>query len=413
MWVTNRTAPRVRLLRNNHRSANSFVAIRLIGNGTTTNRDAIGARLTLWRSSEPQLKQIRTVHAGDGFLSQSSAWTHFGLGQSAEDLQLAIAWPGGGTETFSNFKANTRYTITQGRGKLDVASSPSPTISEKAGPDPAGDAGQSGFWVANRVPFPQLSYSDDTGSIRSTTDFLGKPVLINLWATWCAPCLEELSVLGKQSEALRSHDATVLALNVDSLAVDRGAAPKANPESVLSQIGYDMPHGIARQDGLAKIEVLIEFLTSRRTPLSIPSSFLVDTEGNVAAVYLQPVRWDQLRDDLALLSAPATAQLKRVSPRAGRWFADPRQVDRAVYLGDYATLFVTSGFPDDAQRLYEMIKPQSGVQGARAYYNQAKAAAQQGLKQQAMEYYRAAIRLEPLWAGSHWVGGLAPRRETH
>ena len=60
MWVTNRTAPRVRLLRNNQPSANSFVAIRLIGNGKTTNRDAIGARLTLWRSSEPQLKQIRT-----------------------------------------------------------------------------------------------------------------------------------------------------------------------------------------------------------------------------------------------------------------------------------------------------------------------------------------------------------------
>ena len=54
LWVTNRTAPRVRLLRNNHPSSNAFLAIRLIGNGKTTNRDAVGARLALWRSSEPQ-----------------------------------------------------------------------------------------------------------------------------------------------------------------------------------------------------------------------------------------------------------------------------------------------------------------------------------------------------------------------
>ncbi|MFT5401993.1 MAG: hypothetical protein ACI9DF_000818, partial [Verrucomicrobiales bacterium] len=85
LWVTNRTAPQVRLLRNNQGSPTSSIAIRLIGNGTTTNRDAIGARLTLTQSAE---QQIRTTHAGDGFLAQSSAWTHFGLGESNDGLKL-------------------------------------------------------------------------------------------------------------------------------------------------------------------------------------------------------------------------------------------------------------------------------------------------------------------------------------
>jgi len=397
MWVTNRTAPRVRLLRNNHPSTNSFVAIRLIGNGTTTNRDAIGARLTLWRSSEPQLKQIRTVRAGDGFLAQSSAWTHFGLGlcPTTEELQLAIRWPGGGTERFSNLKPNTRYLITQGQGQRTVPASPLPEMVQKARPDSLNEPGQGGFWVANRVPFPKLSYSDDTGSVRSTTDFLGKPVLINLWATWCAPCLEELRIFGKQGDALRSRGATILALNVDGLAVDRPAASEGNAEQVLARVGYDLPHGVARQESLAKIEVLIEFLSSRRAPLSVPSSFLIDAEGNVAAVYFEAVGWKQLADDLALLSAPPEMQLERISPRPGKWLADPRQVDRATYLGDYATLFVTSGFPEESQRLFQLVKPQDGVKDARTYYNQAKTAAQQGLTQQAMEYYREAIRLEP------------------
>jgi tetratricopeptide (TPR) repeat protein len=187
----------------------------------------------------------------------------------------------------------------------------------------------------------------------------------------------------------------MLALNVDGLAVDRTAAPQGEPEDVLARIGYDLPRGVAREETLAKIEVLIEFLSSRRAPLAIPTSFLVDAEGNVAAVYLQPVRWDQLRDDLALVSAPPAMQLKRLSPRAGRWVADPRQLDRAAYLGDYATLFATNGLSEESHRLYQMIQPQDGVKTARAYYNQAKAAAQQGLKEQAIEYYRAAIRLEP------------------
>ncbi len=79
--------------------------------------------------------------------------------------------------------------------------------------------------------------------MRSTTEFLGKPVLINLWATWCAPCLQELGVLGQHSEALRSDGTNVLALNVDGLGVSGGAAAEAKVEDVLSRVGYDLSYG--------------------------------------------------------------------------------------------------------------------------------------------------------------------------
>lgn len=400
LWVTNRTAPRVRLLKNNLPSANgnakAFVAIRLQGNGTTTNRDAVGARLSLWPASDPNDRQMRTVHAGNGFLAQSSAWTHFGLGATTDVLTLSVAWPGGDTETFQGLQPGGRYAITQhqqepARSSLMATATPAPA----ATPENPDAPGLAGFWVANRVPFPELTYADAAGSAHSTTDFIGQPVLINLWATWCAPCLEELNLFAGQAEALRAQGATVLALNVDGLAVDGGAGPVADPEQVLARVGYTLPRGTARQDGLARIEVLIEFLSARRGPLSIPSSFLVDAGGNVAAVYLEAVSWNQLENDLALLDAPPEAQLARVSPRAGRWLADPRQIDRAAYLGDYATLFATSGLPGESQRLYQMIKPAGGNRNARDYYNLAKAAAQQGQQELAMEHYRAALRLEP------------------
>lgn len=394
VWITNRTAPQVRLLRNNHPSAKSSVAIQLIGNGKTTNRDAIGARLTLWRTSEPQLKQIRTIHAGDGFLAQSSGWVHFGIGSSKEDLNLSVAWPGGKTESLSDLKAGARYTITQGQGKLELVSTARLSIPNTI-PKSAGDPGNRGLWVANQVPFPELGYTDAVGAMRSTSEFLGNPVLINLWATWCAPCIQELGVLGQHSETLRSQKVNVLALNVDGLGINGSAAAEANVKDVLSRVGYDLPHGIAREENLKKIGVLIEFLSSQRVALTIPSSFLVDAEGNIAAIYQQAIAWDQLAADLALLGATPAAQLKRATPRPGRWFANPRLIDRAAYLGDYATQFVKNGFPDEAQRLFELIKPQDGASSAQDHYNQAKTAARQGSAEKAIKHYLAALQLEP------------------
>jgi len=394
LWVTNRTAPRIRLLSNTQSSPNGFVALRLVGNGTTTNRDAIGARLTLHSASEPALKQIRTVRAGDGFLSQSSAWTHFGLGPAAGDLQLTIAWPGGAIESFNNLPPNAHHTITQGQGL--ASRSIDPTRQPVDSPNQAGQKpAPAGFLVANRVPFPDLSYTTPEGSSRSTTTLQGQPTLVTLWATWCAPCLKELADFASQSETLRSLNLELLALNVDGLSVDGQTSSNADPESILANLRFTQPRGAATQESLAKIELLIEFFSSRRAPLSIPTSFLLDAQGQVAAVYLEAVSFERVAQDAARLEKTAAEQLAHLSPRTGRWAADPRNIDRATYLGDYATLFVTNGFPEEAERLYALIKPQDGSRSARDFYNQAKSAAEQGQTAQAMASYQEALRLDP------------------
>ena len=67
LWVSNRNAPRLRFLRNDTPSGSHFLGLRLQGDGTTTNRDAIGARVEVAGAAGRTL--LKTLRAGEGFLS--------------------------------------------------------------------------------------------------------------------------------------------------------------------------------------------------------------------------------------------------------------------------------------------------------------------------------------------------------
>ena len=91
LWMTARTAPRLRFLRNDSVANTDWVAVKLSGNGKTTNRDAVGARVHLYLKNQ-STPLIRSVYAGDAFLSQSSGWLHFGLGPNAIIEKLLVHW---------------------------------------------------------------------------------------------------------------------------------------------------------------------------------------------------------------------------------------------------------------------------------------------------------------------------------
>lgn len=92
LFLVNRTAPQVRFLRNDWENGNHWLRLRLVG--TDCNRDAIGARVELYRKGLPG-KDMRTVYAGCSFLSQSSKWVHFGLGRNTDIQRVVVRWPGG------------------------------------------------------------------------------------------------------------------------------------------------------------------------------------------------------------------------------------------------------------------------------------------------------------------------------
>ncbi|MGI9244860.1 MAG: ASPIC/UnbV domain-containing protein, partial [Verrucomicrobiales bacterium] len=101
LWLTNRTAPRLQLLRNETAAASGgagWVAFFLVGDVSQgCPMDAAGARVVLSAGGSDRLQ---TVHLGDGFLSQSSRWLQFGLGDEPQIDRVVVHWPAGEPETF-------------------------------------------------------------------------------------------------------------------------------------------------------------------------------------------------------------------------------------------------------------------------------------------------------------------------
>ena len=118
LWISNRNAPRLRLMRNDSPRTNHFLSLRLEGDGKTTNRDAIGARVEviIAKTAAGQPRSIKTLRAGEGFLAQSSKWLSFGLGGAEVIEKVIVRWPGGKLEEFLGLEVDHRYHLAQGTG---------------------------------------------------------------------------------------------------------------------------------------------------------------------------------------------------------------------------------------------------------------------------------------------------------
>jgi thiol-disulfide isomerase/thioredoxin len=60
---------------------------------------------------------------------------------------------------------------------------------------------------------PEFGFTDAEGSPRSVADFAGQGLVINLWATWCPPCIAEMPALDRAQAALEGEGIRVLALS--------------------------------------------------------------------------------------------------------------------------------------------------------------------------------------------------------
>jgi peroxiredoxin len=300
MWMSGRTAPRVRLLRNEIGNRQPYVAIKL--EGRECNRDAIGARIELELGGKSPRTLIRTLRAGESFVSQHSKWVHFGLGEAPEIKRLRVRWPGSQTfEEFSDIDANGRYRIVQGDEAVRVEARPRETFLQPSEQEPHTPTQKSRSLLVFRKELPALEL-DDLAGRRQPFDLKGKVTLVNLWASWCQPCLVELGDFATRYESLRGEEIEIVAISVDGVGEDPGSPDAAR--TLAQESRWPFPVRLATDQAIQELTRFDNTTFYFQLPLPVPTSFLVDKEGRVAAIYKGAITSEQLMQDARLLEAP-------------------------------------------------------------------------------------------------------------
>ncbi|MBX3646360.1 MAG: TlpA family protein disulfide reductase [Rhodocyclaceae bacterium] len=122
---------------------------------------------------------------------------------------------------------------------------------------------------------PKVNFRDSHGKEQSLTDYRGRVVLLNLWATWCFPCRKEMASLDRLQAQLGGSDFEVVAVSID-------ASPNEIQEFFSS-------------NSIKSLALYIDPTTNIATTLGslgIPTTLLVDRNGREVWRKLGPAEWD-------------------------------------------------------------------------------------------------------------------------
>ena len=149
-------------------------------------------------------------------------------------------------------------------------------------------------------PAPEVSFADLSGNWVALADFKGKLVLVNLWATWCQPCLKEMPSLEKLQAGLPDK------LTVAAVSEDRGGNQVVEP--FVAKLGLD------------KVKIYLDPKSAVGHAFSargLPTTLVIDAKGRVVGRVEGAADWDSEKMATALQpflpSASDDAPLKKAA----------------------------------------------------------------------------------------------------
>jgi thiol-disulfide isomerase/thioredoxin len=144
--------------------------------------------------------------------------------------------------------------------------------------------------AASPLRLPDLAFDDANGRPKKLSDWRGKTVLLNLWATWCVPCRKEMPALDELQAKLGGKDFEVVAVNIDTR--DPEKPKNFLKDSNLTKVAYF-------HDQKAKV---FQDLKNIGRALGMPTSVLVDPQGCEIATIAGPAEWAS-EDAIKLIKA--------------------------------------------------------------------------------------------------------------
>ena len=132
------------------------------------------------------------------------------------------------------------------------------------------------------------SMNDASGASQSLGQWKGKPLVVNFWAPWCAPCVQEMPELDQLALASAAQGINVIGIGIDSpanIAEFAGKLKISYPLYVAGMSGMDLSRQFGNSNG------------------GLPYTVLIGADGKVLKTYLGKLKFDELKADLARLKS--------------------------------------------------------------------------------------------------------------
>ena len=308
----NRDAPRVRVIKNNFTNSPESLSIRL--RGINCNRDAIGSRVEL----ELEGRMImRSIKAGEMFLSQSTKWAHFGLSSGEVPKKATVYWPGGDSEVFTGLNRGGRYLLVEGSGVSQRVDSPNQVQLEGLS-----DNTEEKQYFPNRVifpikfPLPKISYRSADASIK-VLEPEGESIILNLWSGREAKSVDGINFIMKFHHEFKKKGINFLPLSIDGID-DAGLAYE-----VIDKAKYEGSWGFIDEQSIEGIRKWFMKVFEKHEKISSPFSLLVDASGNCIALFRSTMEGVTSQDLVEILSMQDIERWHKAPLMKGTWFTFP------------------------------------------------------------------------------------------
>jgi peroxiredoxin len=146
----------------------------------------------------------------------------------------------------------------------------------------------------DRKPAPEFTLTDANGSPVKLSDYRGKVVLLNFWATWCGPCALEIPWFIEFEQQYKSRGLEVVGVSMDD---DGWAAVK--PYVSEHKLNYRVLLG---NDSVSQLYGGVE---------ALPTTFLIDRDGKIAFVHVGLAGKDEYLSEIQTLLDEKQASLSR------------------------------------------------------------------------------------------------------
>ncbi len=341
MVLKNRTGPQLRILRNDMEGIGNSIAVRLRGH--TSNRDAIGAAVTIEAGAT---RQTKFVSAGSGFASQHTKELFFGLGDAAKPISISVRWPTGKIARYDNLPVNNRVQIEEGVEDFKaIPYQAAPSRKRSATPVPIAPPSPAtvSTWLIAPLFAPDLRLQDLDGDSHQVSALKGQPVLLTFVRSDCGDGRRQLELLQQASTAF-----SAARLAVFTVAVAPGG-DRAAIADLAHSAQFSFPLHVADEHAAGAWNIQYRYLFDRRRDMPLPASFLLDSNGAVIRIYQGVATPREVIADLQ--SAPATEEerLARAMPFPGPYYGGGMRHD---YL-TYGIAFTEYGYADEAQAAFQ------------------------------------------------------------